>query len=67
VWLALKSYLANLFTLIPTTAGLIEEFFGEEALPTALNLTMIVTLTYLVAKVSVFVESRLRHGAQRNS
>lgn len=67
VWLALKSYFANLLSLIPTTAGLIEKFFGEEALPTALNLTMIVTLTYLVAKVSVFIESRLRHGAQRNS
>lgn len=67
VLLLLRNFLANSLSLLPTTASLIEKLFGKEVLPKVLNLTMILILTYLVAKVSVFLENWLRQDARRNS
>jgi hypothetical protein len=62
-----QRFLAKIFSFLPTTGDFLEKSFGKETLPLAFNLIMILILTYLVAKVSVRIESWVRHANRRSS
>ncbi|MCI0699075.1 hypothetical protein L0337_44620 [candidate division KSB1 bacterium] len=59
--------LAKIFSFFPTANDLLEKSFGKETMPQAFNLIMILILTYLVAKVSVLIESWVRQANRRSS
>jgi hypothetical protein len=59
--------LAKISSFLPTTGDFLEKSFGKETLPQAFNLIMILILTYLVARVSVLVESWVRQANRRSS
>ncbi len=59
--------LARIFSFLPTAGDFLEKSFGKETLPQAFNLIMLLILTYLVARASVFIESWVRQGNRRSS
>ena len=62
---SLGRLISAIFSFIPTTGNLIEKIFGKEVLPQAFNLIMILILTYIVAKASVFIEGWVRQISRR--
>ncbi len=64
---AFQHFVTNILSFIPTSSGFIEKLFGAEALPRAFNLTLMLLLTFTVAKASVFLESWVRQISRRSS
>jgi hypothetical protein len=64
---AVQNFLTRVFSFIPDSHSLFEKAFGKEVLPRAINLSLILLLTFTVAKVSVFLESWLRQISRRRS
>jgi len=62
---AFQRFVANVLSLIPISGSFIEKMFGTEALPRAFNLTLMLLLTFTVAKASVFLESWVRQISRR--
>jgi len=65
--LAFQRFVTSVLSLIPISGSFIEKMFGTEALPRAFNLTLMLLLTFTVAKASVFLESWLRQISRRSS
>jgi len=63
---AFKNFLTRVFSFIPISHALFEQAFGKEVLPRAINLGMILLLTFTVAKASVFLEGWLRQISRRS-
>lgn len=61
-----QRFVASALSLIPISGSLIEKMFGTEALPRAFNLTLMLLLTFTVAKASVFLENWLRQISRRS-
>jgi hypothetical protein len=61
---AFQHFVASVLAL---ASGFIEKVFGAEALPRAVNLTLMLLLTFTVAKASVFLESWVRQISRRSS
>jgi len=63
---AFQRFVASALSLIPISGGFIEKMFGTEALPRAFNLTLMLLLTFTVAKASVFLEGWVRQISRRS-
>jgi hypothetical protein len=64
---AFQHFMANILSFIPASGSFIEKLFGAEALPRAFNLTLMLLLTFTVAKASIFLESWVRQISRRSS
>jgi len=62
---AFQRFVTNVLSLIPISGSFIEKMFGTEALPRAFNLTLMLLLTFTVAKASVFLEGWVRQISRR--
>lgn len=61
-----KNFLTQVLAFIPISLGFLEKAFGKAALPRAVNLGLILLLTFTVAKISVLLESWLRQFSRRS-
>lgn len=64
---SLQAFQRFVISVLSLAKGFVEKAFGAEALPRAINLTLMLLLTFMVAKVSVFIESWLRQMSRRSS
>lgn len=64
---AFQQFITKMLSFIPISGEVIEKMFGMEALPRAFNLTLMLLLTFTVAKASVLLESWLRQISRRSS
>ena len=62
-----QHFVTNMLSLIPISGEVIKKMFGMEALPRAFNLTLMLVLTFTVAKASVLLENWLRQISRRSS
>jgi hypothetical protein len=62
-----KRLASTIFSFIPAIKSLIEQSFGKKILPQAVQLFMILMMTYVVAKVAIFIDERVRQISRRSS
>ena len=62
---AFRRFVTSVLSFIPISGSFIEKMFGTEALPRAFNLTLMLLLTFTVAKASVFLEGWVRQISRR--
>jgi len=67
IFQAFQNFLTKVLSFIPISGSIFEKAFGKEVLPRAFNLAMILMLTFVVAKASVFFESWVRQISRRSS
>jgi len=62
----LRAFQNFITSVLALSSSFIEKVFGTEALPRAFNLTLMLLLTFTVAKASVFLESWVRQISRRS-
>jgi len=62
-----QRFVTSVLSLIPISGSFIEKMFGAEALPRAFNLTLMLLLTFTIAKAAVFLENWVRQISRRSS